>query len=334
MLRFVGITGSGATSDIALDALGVGFGVPVLGLEHLACDFAWDTCGWLNTGNASWQRASGQATGGWLEAEGNASDGQLFIFESPLLTPTTAEKGLAFSYMMAGSSSVSLEVEHKTEFGGWSTLFAESGDTGAEWKGAPVRVPEGTVGVRLLAGAGVGAVVKVDWILAVETANWANIGCTFEVDFCGWSSVFDPTWVFKQGRTGTTKTGPTEALEGDWYIYTEASETFNKAGRCRELFALTMRAHTSNPHMCFSPRTAACKVLIGWFVRRRRTSFRRGISDLRRMQQRRPVFLDDTVGEGKRRGTGRGCERYEEGVRHFVLETRIGMTNGTAYDSN
>ena len=219
-------------------------------LEMSGCNFEVDTCGWLNTGNASWQRASGQATGGWLEAEGNASDGQLFIFESPLLTPTTAEKGLAFSYMMAGSSSVSLEVEHKTEFGGWSTMFAESGDTGAEWKGAPVRVPEGTVGVRLLAGAGVGAVVKVDWILAVETANWANTGCTFEVDFCGWSSGFENQWRTQRGQTVSRATGPQVAFEGDWYIYTEASGASNEAGPCSLQYT---RAGTAVAYYCGIP---------------------------------------------------------------------------------
>ncbi|CAE7529876.1 unnamed protein product [Symbiodinium sp. CCMP2592] len=234
MLRFVGITGDGIASDMALDGLAVGVGAlpPGLDLEHLACDFAWDTCRWLNTGNASWQRASGQATDGWLEAEGNTSDGQLFIIESPMLTAATAEKGLVFSYMMIGSSSVSLEVEHKTELSGWSTLFAESGDTGTAWKGASIRVPEGTVGLRLLAGAGVGSVVKVDWILAVETANWTDLGCTFEVDFCGWSSGFENQkghWSLRRGQTGTSYTGPERAFEGDRYIFTEASAAFNEA---------------------------------------------------------------------------------------------------------
>ena len=64
MRRFVGITGSEYRSDMALDGLGVRVGVPVLGLEHLACDFAWGARRWLNTGNVSWQRARGQATDG------------------------------------------------------------------------------------------------------------------------------------------------------------------------------------------------------------------------------------------------------------------------------
>ena len=91
--------------------------------------------------------------------------------------------------------------------------------------------------VRLLAGAGVGAVVKVDWILTVERANWANIGCTFEVDLCGWSSGFENQknqWGTVRGQTATSETGPPEgAFEGDWCIYTEASATFNEAGLWR-----------------------------------------------------------------------------------------------------
>ena len=218
MLRFVGTTGNGIRSDMALDSLGVGVGVPVLGLEHLACDFAWDTCGWLNTGNASWQRASGQATDGWLEAEGNASDGQLFIFESPMLTASTAQKSVVFSYMMTGSSSVSLEVEHKTEFGGWSTLFAESGDTGAEWKGAPIRVPEGTVGLRLLANLSAGEKAQVGVVsIADVVSSFANLTCSFEVDHCGW---FSGSGWQRFGAPQSDATGPDAAFRSDFYIAT------------------------------------------------------------------------------------------------------------------
>ena len=188
MLRFVGVTGSGFRSDMALDGLDVGFGLPVLGIEHLACDFALDTCRWLNTGNASWQGASGQSADGWLEAEGNASDGQVFIIETPMLT-VTAEKGVVVSYMMTGSSSVSLEVEHKTEFAGWSTLFSESGDTGEAWKVAAIRVPEGTVGLRLLASLSTWEKAKVGAIsVANVVSSFANLTCSFEVDPCGWLS--------------------------------------------------------------------------------------------------------------------------------------------------
>ena len=67
-----------------------------------------------------------------------------------MLTATAAEKVVVFSYTMTGSSSVSLQVERKTEFAGWSTLFAE---TLARLGQVPLS--EGTVGLRLLAGAGV-----------------------------------------------------------------------------------------------------------------------------------------------------------------------------------
>ena len=202
-------------------------------LEMSSCSFDIDTCAWLKAGNASWQRASGQGSGGWLEADGNVSDGQALIVESPIFTPTAAEKGLVFSYMMTGLSSV-LEVEHKTEFANWSTLFADSGDTGATgaaWKGSSIRVPEGTVGLRLRAAADVGAVVKMDWILAVERANWANIGCTFEVGFCGWSSGFDERrWAAQRGPTLRAANGPGQAFEGDGYIHAQALDAYNEAG--------------------------------------------------------------------------------------------------------
>ena len=179
-----------------------------------------------------------------------------------MLNATTAEKAVVFSYMMTGSSSVSLEVEHKTEFAGWSTLFSESGDTGEAWKGAAIRVPEGTVGLRLLASAGVGAVVKVDSILAVERADWDSIGCTFEVDFCGWSRGFENQWRAQRGPTASSSTGPPEgAFEGNRYIYTEATRALNKAGivGCCSLELCARIQFT-----CMAgPRTERNQVLIG-----------------------------------------------------------------------
>ena len=217
VLRFVGITGN---ASIALDGLGVGVGVPVLGLEELACDFAWDTCRWLNTGNASWQRASGQGSGGWLEADGNVSDGQAFIIESPIFTPNAAEKGLVFSYMLTGLSPV-LEVEHKTEFANWSTLFADSGDTGATgaaWKGSSIRVPEGTVGLRLRASLAAGEKATVGAVSIAEVvSSFANMTCSFEVDHCGW---FSGPGVWQLAGTQSGVTGPDAAFRSDSYTAT------------------------------------------------------------------------------------------------------------------
>ena len=51
-----------------------------------------------------------------------------------------------------------------------------------------------------------------------------------EVDFCGWSTSAQ-AWLRLSGSTSSDDTGPDEAAEGDWYIYTEASSgNDNKAG--------------------------------------------------------------------------------------------------------
>ena len=218
MLRFVGITGSSWTSDIALDAIGVGVGVPVLDLEYIACAFTFHTCKWVSTGNVSWQ-----ASGGWLEADGNnASDGQVFIIESPMLNVTT-EKVVVFSYMMTGSSSVSLEVEHKTEFAVWSTLFVESGDTGNTWKAASIRVPEGTVGLRLLANLSAWEKAKVGVVSVADVvSSFANLTCSFEVDHCGWSSVFGVWQRF--GGPQPASASPDAAFRSDFYMATSIAD--------------------------------------------------------------------------------------------------------------
>ncbi|CAE7900141.1 unnamed protein product, partial [Symbiodinium sp. KB8] len=63
--RFVGITGAGFTSDIALD--GISTGVPTVEFDQLACEFSFDTCLWQSTVASSWQLAE-DADGQWLEA--------------------------------------------------------------------------------------------------------------------------------------------------------------------------------------------------------------------------------------------------------------------------
>ncbi|CAE7241672.1 UVR8 [Symbiodinium sp. CCMP2592] len=80
-------------------------------------------------------------------------------------------------------------MEHKTEVAGWLPLFSETGPTGATWKDRSIRVPEGTVALRLLAGADAASTVEVGEIMAVDTVpNLANLTCGFGVDMmCGWS---------------------------------------------------------------------------------------------------------------------------------------------------
>ena len=51
-----------------------------------------------------------------------------------------------------------------------------------------------------------------------------------EADLCSWSSNGEQSWLRNSGPTPSSSTGPEQAAEGTWYVYTEATSTFDKAG--------------------------------------------------------------------------------------------------------
>ena len=222
VLRFAGRTpDNGWRGDMALDAIVVG--VPAIDFEDLACNFIVDMCFWLNAGNASWVRTSDSSDNWWLLSAGSESEVQSFILESLEFNPTTATKALFFWYSLTGSSSVSLQVEHKTE-AGWLPLFSQTGDTGTAWKGAPIRVPEGTLSLRLLAEADAASTVQIDDIVLLAAGDWASLSCSFETDYCAWSSSLgEQPWFRNSGQTPSSDdSGPlVGAFAGNWYIYTD-----------------------------------------------------------------------------------------------------------------
>ena len=61
---------------------------------------------------------------------------------------------------------------------------------GSSWKHAIVKIPEGTVALRLLASLETEEdVVKLDSVWASSSVpNVENITCAFETDLCGWST--------------------------------------------------------------------------------------------------------------------------------------------------
>ncbi|CAE7032759.1 rngB [Symbiodinium sp. CCMP2592] len=184
--------------------------------ETVSCGFESDACVWFNTGNFTWERVAGQAHDGgwWLQAVSNAP-GQTFVLQGPLLRNDT-DKVLFFAYKLSGSSAVALEVEHKTAETNWSSLFVKIGDTGSSWQLASIRVPRGAVGLRLLGSGEAGDEVKIDALMGTEAA-WTDVACTFETDFCGWSTR-KAGWDRDSDHSGM-KVG---AYEGSHYIFAES----------------------------------------------------------------------------------------------------------------
>ncbi|CAE6963162.1 unnamed protein product, partial [Symbiodinium sp. CCMP2592] len=225
-VRFVGTTGNSWQSDMAVD--GIAEGLPTVLFRQLSCDFRFDTCLWRSNGSSSWQLV-GDANGQWLEASRSGSQAPEWIFETAALLNTTGEKALVFDYQLSGSSTVALEVQHQTSANGWQRLQFESGGRSAVWHTAIVAVPPSTLGLRFAANiTGEADVVRIDSLHAENILHdWRDIACGFESDFCAWSTSAS-TWLRHSGATLSPDTGPDEAGEGEWYIYTEASDNENQ----------------------------------------------------------------------------------------------------------
>ena len=228
-LRFVGTTGDGFKSDMALD--GIGMGVPTVDFQQLSCSFNYDYCLWQSAGNASWTFAGGESGDDhrWLEAAGNASHAAEFILETAALFNTTDEKVVIFSYELLGSVFVALELQHQTSAHGWRRLFLESGPSGAVRRhGASVTVPTATIGLRFVANISNELdKVRIHLLVAVEVVSaLEDISCNFEYASCLWRG----SWQRRSGPTpAAPATGPEAAFQGNIYAYVEGGSHIGQA---------------------------------------------------------------------------------------------------------
>lgn len=65
------------------------------------------------------------------------------------------------------------------------------------------------------------------WLCHVPLGQCAtprDLGCSFEVDLCSWSS--SSNWRRQSGSTSSSDTGPDAAKQGDYYLYVEASNNY------------------------------------------------------------------------------------------------------------
>ena len=197
---------------------------------HLSCDFSFGTCLWANSGNASWRRFS-DADGWWLEAAGNSSEAHEFVLETDFTFSTSEEKALFFSYQLNGSSS-ELVVESRANETAWQRHFESAGAQGGVWQQAFVKVPAGTVALRLSASTAAEDVVRIQSLQAVNVVpTWAEVACSFEAGTCGWSTTGANQWrrAYWASLDVAWGTGPYAPFEGEWCSYTEADDTFNQA---------------------------------------------------------------------------------------------------------
>ena len=189
-----------------------------LTMELTKCNFPLDSCLWSNAGNYIWQPVGSQATGNQsLEASTETDEARTFILESAHFN-ATLNKMLRLTYQMTGSSSVSMELQSQLEAGTWTTILQQMGDRGNVWHAESVRVPDGTVALRIVANVtGAGDAVRVDSVHALHVAqSAADLACGFEMGFCGWSDTGPDPWL---RASGSRYMGVEQALEGTWYLW-------------------------------------------------------------------------------------------------------------------
>ena len=215
LLQFVGSTGNDWHSGMSLDAIGLE--PPTIAYQQVFCNFQRYSCLWFNAGNYIWQPVGSQATGNQsLEASTETDEARTFILESPHFN-AAANKALLLTYQVTGSSSVSMELQSQLEAGTWTTILLQMGDKGSIWHAESVRVPDGTVALRIVANVtGVADAVRVDSVHALHVAqSAADLICGFEVDSCRWSDTGPHPW---QRNSGSTLVGVEQALGGTWYV--------------------------------------------------------------------------------------------------------------------
>ena len=215
LLQFVGSTGNDWHSGMSLDAIGLE--PPTIAYQQVFCNFQRYSCLWFNAGNYIWQPVGSQATGGQsLKASTETDEARTFILESPHFN-AAANKALLLTYQVTGSSSVSMELQSQLETGTWTTILLQMGDKGNIWHAESVRVPDGTVALRIVANVtGVADAVRVDSVQALHVAQSAtDLACGFEVDSCSWLDTGPHPW---QRTSGSTYMAVEQALEGTWYV--------------------------------------------------------------------------------------------------------------------
>lgn len=279
-LRFDAIAGADWRSDIAIDAVTVQTSTTTTtttttpasttppastGIEACNCNFGSGLCNWTSSGIHKWVRHTGSTRSGgtgppgahegnyyaYVESSSPNYPDKIFIMESPTFL-AGQPRALYFAYSMKGSTMGTLSLQYTDGAGSWTTIWEKSGDQGDGWFTDSAEVPG--IAVQLRFKAVTGTSYKSDFALDTITASEvaptspppmeaAAAGtCTFEHDFCNWLDVGEEPWTRRSAGTPSSNTGPSAAIEGTYYIYTEASGS-NK----NKIFTLETPRFAVNP---------------------------------------------------------------------------------------
>ncbi|BDS12423.1 trypsin-like peptidase domain-containing protein [Aureispira anguillae] len=159
------------------------------------------------------------------------------ILNSPCYYVNVSNAYARFKYHMYGATTGTLRFQVSTNNGtSWTTLWSRTGDQGNSWKTASVNVSAyiNTNGVRFRFHGTTGSSFTGD--IAIDDISIYSLiftKCINSYPYTeGWetglgiwsqSATDDFDWTRRMGSTPSTSTGPTAAIEGNYYLYTESS---------------------------------------------------------------------------------------------------------------
>ena len=164
-------------------------------MDSLSCDFGNDTCMWFDIGTSTWQHVQNRTSNGtYIEARATTTLEQTFILESAHFK-AIVNKGVLLTYQLSGSSTVSISIQSQMAPETWRTVFQRTGDMGNSWKTEIVKLADGSLALRILAGVKTeGDLVRVNALEA--RSGFEDISCSFDADRCGWSG----GWQLRTGQ--------------------------------------------------------------------------------------------------------------------------------------
>ncbi len=245
-LRIVGLTTGGSLGDIAIDALTVEGQQPPCEAPELSFSKVNPSCAGASDGSITATPDGGQPPYQYAWSNGLTSAAINDLAAGVYGLTVTDDAGCqtvgAATLLSPGPINVLLEITNETAFPGGDgaidlTVTGGNGGFSYAWSdGATTRdrtnLTAGDYGVTVTdskgcTGAGFGTVEVQQACSPVFSLPQTE---DFETDLGDWSQSTqdDFDWTRYSGETPTRNTGPIDAADGDYFVYTEANENYNE----------------------------------------------------------------------------------------------------------
>lgn len=234
-------------------------------------DFDWTTHTGVTASTGTGPTAASAGTYyAYMEASAPNNPNKNAILASPCfnLTGVTYPQAI-FDYHMLGTTMGTLSLEVSTNGSTWTSLWSRTGDQGSAWISDTVDLNAYTneTSLRIRFNGTTGSDFESDISIDAFELNSGTPNCTvintfpysesFENTFGDWTQDLgdDFDWATLLGATASTGTGPTAAIDGNYYAYMEASNPNSPAKRailespCFDLTSVSFPELTFMYHM-------------------------------------------------------------------------------------